>query len=446
MYAGPRYHELHRPQFHFTPEKNWTNDPNGLVCYAGEYHLFFQLNARGLRWGPNTWGHAVSPDLVHWRQLAHAIEPDEYGWIWSGSAVVDRGNTSGLKRGSEDTLVAVYTTGGYGEPRHPTVQCIACSHDRGRTWVKYAGNPVLGHQRADNRDPKVVWHAPTGRWVMALYLDGSTFALFGSPNLTAWEKLSEVELPSGECPDFFELAVDGQPDQRRWVFWGGGGLYLVGTFDGTRFMPEGEPQRAEWGANGYAAQTWSDAPDGRRIQISWMAGGQYPSMPFNQQMTFPVELSLRSTSEGLRLCRRPVREIELLNDTPHMYYDEVLSPGRNLIPPTSHDLFRVTGQVELQGATHFALVIRGQPLRYDVAAAHFTYKDRQIPCAPVGDRLTLEILVDRTSMELFVGEGQTSASFCFLPEAWDAPLELYAEGGQVRFAPLVVRELRSIWD
>jgi sucrose-6-phosphate hydrolase SacC (GH32 family) len=446
MYQAPLYQELHRPQFHFTPARNWTNDPNGLVYYDGEYHLCFQLNARGLRWGPNTWGHAVSPDLVHWRQLAPAIEPDEYGWIWSGSAVVDHGNTSGLRQGPHETLVAIYTTGGYGSPRNPTVQAIAHSHDRGRTWTKYAGNPVLGHQRADNRDPKVVWHQPTGRWIMALYLDGSDFGLFGSPNLTRWEPLSQVTLPSGECPDFFELPVAGQPGESRWVFWGGGGLYLLGHFDGTRFQPDGEPLRCEQGANGYAAQTWSDAPDGRRVQISWMAGGQYPSMPFNQQMSFPVQLSLRPTAAGLRLCRQPVPELGLLHDTPYEYRDETLAPGHNLIPPSRHDLFRLTGEVELRDASAFGLIVRGVTLRYDVAAGGFTWKERQVPAAPADGRLRFELLVDRTSLELFAADGLVSASFCYLPEAWDAPLELFAEGGPVRLVSFAVRELRSAWE
>jgi sucrose-6-phosphate hydrolase SacC (GH32 family) len=177
-----------------------------------------------------------------------------------------------------------------------------------------------------------------------------------------------------------------------------------------------------------------------------MAGGQYPSMPFNQQMSFPVELSLRPTAAGLRLCRRPVRQIELLNDTPHVYYDERLVPGHNLVPPTRHDLFRLTGEVELRDAARFGIILRGLTLQYDVAAGRFTYKGKEIPAEPVEGRLSLEVLVDRTSMELFVDEGRVSASFCFLPEAWDAPIELFAEGGEVRLRRLTVRELRSAWE
>lgn len=444
------YQELHRPQFHFSPRENWTNDPNGLVYYAGEYHLFYQLNAKGLRWGPNTWGHAVSPDLVHWRQLAHAIEPDDYGWIWSGSAVVDRNDTAGLKRGPEDTLVAIYTTGGVGKhgfPDTPCVQCISYSNDRGRSWTRYAGNPVLGHLRAENRDPKVIWHEQSGTWVMALYLDGSDFVLYGSRDLTSWKHLCDVKLPCGECPDFFPLAVDGDPAKVRWVFWGGGGMYTIGTFDGRLYSPQTEPLRAELGANGYAAQTWSDVPasDGRRIQLSWMAGGRYPSMPFNQQMSFPVALALRTFEDGIRLCREPVREIALLNDEPHRWSGVVVSPGRNLVPPTAHDLFHITAVAETGTCTSFGLILRGIDLRYDVAGEKFTYLGRDVPARLRNGSLEFQILLDRTSMELFADGGRTSASFCFLPEAWDHPVEIYAVGGEVSFRSLCVRELSSVW-
>ena len=445
------YHELHRPQFHYSPRANWTNDPNGLVFYKGEYHLFYQLNAQGLRWGPNTWGHAVSPDLVHWQQLGHAIEPDGYGWIWSGSAVVDWNNTAGLKTGPEETLVAAYSTGGlgrFGFPNTPVVQKIATSNDRGRSWTPFEGNPVLPHIRAENRDPKLIWHDQSRQWIMALYLDANDFVLLGSLDLKRWEQLCDVHVPgAAECPDFFPLRVDDDPRRIMWVFWGGTGIYLLGSFDGTRFTPATEPAKSELGANGYAAQTWSDIPssDGRRIQISWMAGGKYPSMPFNQQMSFPVVLTLRTFPEGIRLCRQPIAEIALLNDRPHVWENETLTPGRGIIPRTAHDLFRIKAGIELGDAAAFGMVLRGIDLRYHVAERKFTYLGRDIPAPPADGRLDLEILLDRTSMELFVGKGEESASFCFLPEASDAPIEFYAEGGSVTFRSLCVRELSSAW-
>ncbi len=437
------YHELHRPQFHFSPQKNWTNDPNGLIFYKGEYHLFFQHNPERINWGNMTWGHAVSPDLVHWTQLDHALYPDELGTIFSGSAVVDWDNTAGFQTGDEKVIVCIYTSAG-----EPFTQSIAYSNDRGRTFTKYEGNPVLGHIRGSNRDPKVIWHKPTQKWVMALYLDGNDYALFGSKDLKKWGRLCDVVVAdTGECPDFFELPVDDDPDNTRWVFWGGAGVYRIGTFDGTTFAPETESLHAERGANGYAAQTWSDIlpADGRRIQVSWMAGGKYPSMPFNHQMSFPVELTLRAFPEGIRMCRQPVREIESLHGKAHTWENHTIRPNENLVPETDWDLFDVRAEVELGDAEAFGAIIRGIDLKYHAAERKFTYLGRDIPAEPVDGRLEFRVLVDRTSLELFANSGKSSASFCFLPEARDAPLEFYAVGECAKLSSLVIHELRSIW-
>ena len=471
------YDELHRPQFHFSPRHSWMNDPNGLVWYRGEYHLFFQHTPGFMNHGANSWGHAVSTDLVHWRELDTAIAPDEYGYVWSGSAVVDTGDSAGFAAAGEQALVAVYTTGGFGAPRpnqpgaNACVQAIAYSTDRGRTFRRYAGNPVLGHLRAENRDPKVIRHAPTGQWIMALFLDGNDFTLYGSPDLKRWSHLCDLEVAdTGECPDLFELPVDGNPDDTRWVFWGAAGVYRLGSFDGTAFTPETPALRCELGPNGYAAQTWSDVPpeDGRRIQISWLRGGHFPAMPFNGQMSFPVELTLRSTAEGVRLCRQPVRELELLHRRTLRWRDHLLSSGpnrhdlyhvhgpgwrsrlatdyRNLAPDTTWDLFHVEAVVDPADAAAFGIIIQGHDLRYDVAGARFTWLGQTIPAPRDGDgHLRLQLLVDRTSLELFAAGGLTSASFCYLPAACDMPLELYAEGGNVRLVSLAVHELDSVW-
>jgi sucrose-6-phosphate hydrolase SacC (GH32 family) len=450
MSCDTLYHEIHRPQFHFTPKTMWMNDPNGLVYCRGEYHMFFQADPTSMRGsGYKVWGHAISRDLVHWEQIAEAIEVDELGTIWSGSAVVDWRNTGGFQAGNEPALVAFYTSAGaHVVPPKPFTQSIAYSNDRGRTWTKHPGNPVLGHIRAANRDPKVIWHEPTGKWVMALYLDGNDYTLYGSADLRSWQHLSDLVLPgASECPDIFELPVDGDADDTRWVFWGANGSYVVGAFDGTTLTPEGDVQCAELGANGYAAQTFSDIPaeDGRRIQVSWMRGGKYPEMPFNQQMSFPVALTLRTTPEGMRLFREPVREIERMHVRKHTWRDVALESGQRLIPETAGKLFDVRLEIEPLNADAFGIQVRGADLVYDVHEQTITFGPKQARLPLVDGVIKLQLLVDRTSLEVFGNGGLVSMSFCFLPEAADHPLEFDARGGTAQIVALDVHELKSAW-
>lgn len=442
------YRETHRPQFHFSAQENWINDPNGLVYYQGEYHLFFQHNPESVVWNNMTWGHAVSPDLIHWTQLEHALLPDELGTIFSGSAVVDWHNTSGLQEGDEPPLIALYTSAGAHAPDPvPFTQSLAYSNDRGRTWTKCADNPVLGHIEGANRDPKIVWHSATEQWLMALYLDGSRYVLYGSPNLRQWRHLCDLDLPGvSECPDLFELPVDGNPDDTRWVYWGASGGYLLGHFEGAVYVPETEVLHAEQGPNGYAAQTWSDVPavDGRRLQISWMRGGKYPAMPFNQQMSFPVELTLRSTSEGMRLCRTPVREIELLHDRAHYGRDVVLDPEKPLVPDVG-ELLDIRFDLMPDKADIVFARIRGIDVRYDVDKRRLSFLDASAQIEICDGRIPLQILVDRTSLELFAHGGQIAMSCCFLPEAAEHVLSFHAHGGPAQLCDLSVHELVSAW-
>ena len=450
MAQAETYNEALRPQFHFSPMKNWTNDPNGLVYYKGEYHLFFQHNPEGIDWGNMTWGHAVSPDLVHWTQLDHAIYPDELGTIFSGSAVVDRDNTAGFQTGDEKALVAIYTSAGsHAAPEKPFTQSIAYSNDRGRTWAKHDGNPVLGHIIGGNRDPKVIWHEPTSKWVMALYLDADDYVLFGSPDLKEWTKLCDVKLAGdSECPDLFELPVDGNPSSTKWVFWGGSGTYLLGSFDGEIFDPETGVLAAERGANGYAAQSYSDIPadDSRRIQISWLNGGKYPDMPFNQQMTFPAELTLRTFPEGVRLCREPVAEIETIRERTHRSENVSLEPGDDLLSGVSGELFDIRAEVE-PGETGFEINVGGQPVQYDAANNELVCPgfEKSAALDPIEGHIRLQILVDRTSIEVFGNGGKVSMSYFSVPDKSKPILSMTALGGAVNIVSLEVHELRSTW-
>jgi sucrose-6-phosphate hydrolase SacC (GH32 family) len=445
---GGLYNEKYRPQFHFTPRENWTNDPNGLVYYKGEYHLFFQHNPSGINWGNMTWGHAVSGDLMHWREVADAIKPDELGTIFSGSAVVDWKNTSGLQTGKENVLVAFYTAAGeFAEPKKPFTQCIAYSNDRGKTWVKYKNNPIIEHIRDENRDPKVIWYEPTKTWIMALYLNRNDFVLMSSNNLKDWEKLQDVTLAeSSECPDFFPLAVEGEAGNVRWVFWGANGRYLLGDFDGKKFTVESGPHESRVG-NHYASQTYSDIPesDGRRIQIAWMAKGKFPDMPFNQQMSIPCELKLRRFGDDIRLCMLPVKEIGRARGRSMTWKNVVLDPGMNLLSDMSEELFEIQAEIEPRGAAEVGFNLRGNPLVYNVSQKKLSCRNKSVEVTPVAGKIELHILVDRTSIEIFPNEGLMPIFLCFPLDTEDKTIEIFGRGGQAKIRRLRFSKLKSIW-
>jgi sucrose-6-phosphate hydrolase SacC (GH32 family) len=413
--------ETYRPQFHFTARTGWLNDPNGLVCYAGEYHLFFQHNPHGTNWGNMTWGHAVSPDLVHWRQLDHALAPDALGTIFSGSAVVDWQGTAGFGR---EALIALYTAAGETvSPKAPTTQCLAASTDRGRTWQKYAGNPVLPQLTPGNRDPRVFWHAPTGRWIMALYVGttaGHTVQFFAAADLKHWTHLST--LPGFyECPDLFPLG-----DQ--WVLFGADGHYLLGQFDGTTFTPTSGLLVGDWGPNYYAAQTFSDIPatDGRRILVAWMRGGRYPDMPFNQQMTFPCELTLHAG----RLRKWPVRELASLYAASHDCLAE------------SGELCDISAEIAPGHAWACGFTVRGCTVTWLAGEQCLCLGQHRAPLPLRDGRLRLRLLVDRTSLEVFGHDGEVAFSACSLPHPQEPPIAFFSHGGQARLTGLAVHDLR----
>lgn len=269
------YREKNRPQFHFTSRRGWNNDPNGLVYHEGRYHLFYQHNPYERDWGNLHWGHAVSPDLIHWEECPVALYPDSLGLVFSGSAVVDYHNTAGFNKGDTPAMIAFYTSAAQKQ-----VQCLAWSLNCGYSFVKYDGNPIIDSkdkwESGDTRDPKVFWYEPTKKWVMVLYeKDGQS--IYNSDNLKEWTYKSHT---SGfyECPELFELPVDGDLSHTKWVMCGAGGTYMIGSFDGERFTPE--YGKFQYASSIYAPQTYNNTPDGRRIQLSW-GRVSHPDMPFN---------------------------------------------------------------------------------------------------------------------------------------------------------------------
>lgn len=469
-----------RPRVRFTPERNWMNDPNGLVYHRGEYHLFFQHNPKGIEHANLSWGHAVSTDLVRWRELPVALKPDELGEIFSGSAVVDDHDTSGFFEGGSG-LVAFYTSAGETQQ-----QSIAHSADNGRTWTKYAGNPVIANPGIEDfRDPKVIRHEPTGRWVM-MVAAGDRILFYDSTDLLTWNRRGEFGADRGahggvwECPDLFELPVDGDPDTTRWVLvvsinpggpaGGSATQYFVGDFDGTTFTSHAEPDEVRWvdrGADFYAPQSWSDVPesDGRRLWVGWMSNWNYatqvPTLPWRGSMTVPREVGLSSTGSGVRLVQRPVAELRQARSRRRGFSGPVSGRGRE--PEFRGRCLDVVAEFRLDTATSFGFeVLAGRGVRtsvgYDVQRREL-FVDRtrsgSVEVAPGfaarhaaelsvhGDRLRMRILVDRCGVEVFGGRGETVLTDLVFADEGADRLRPFALGGRVWLESLEVYDLEG---
>lgn len=455
------FDELYRPQFHFTPEKNWHNDPNGLVFYKGEYHMFYQYNPFGNKWGYMHWGHAVSTDLLHWEHLPVALFPDENSkdsvecTAFSGSGLVDINNVTGLQSGEEKTILLFYTSQHCG-------QRLAYSNDKGRTWKKYDKNPIIPYDPTDDaRDPKVFWHEASKQYVMALYRkpenkeSAKGVSFYTSKDLINWTLKSHIP-GFFECPDLVELPVNRRADDKKWVLFDGDGSYMIGSFDGEKFTPESGKRKSDFGANYYATQTWSNIPetDGRTIQIAWMRGGEFPEMPFKGQMTFPCELSLKKFTEGIRLIRKPIKEIEQLHLKGMLWENKNLIPGinKNILKGVKGDCMHIVGNFNIKTADSFGFVVRldkkanGTEITYEVKNKTITCMGKSAVVEPVDGVVKLEILLDRSSIEIFANDGKIVLSSCFNPAQNGDGIYLFNTGGELLVEKLEIYPLKSIWN
>ncbi|MDR3708309.1 MAG: glycoside hydrolase family 32 protein [Capsulimonadaceae bacterium] len=443
------YREALRPQIHFSAQRGWLNDPNGLVYYNGEYQLFFQHNPYGVGWGNMHWGHAVSRDLVHWQQQPEALYPDDLGTMFSGSAVVDWHNTSGFGEPGKPPVVLIYTAAG-----NPVTQCIAYSTD-GRTFTKYAGNPVLPNISGGNRDPKVVWIAESKRWVMALYVerDGRhTIHIFTSPNLRDWTLASVV--PGGgdkdgylyECPDFYELPLDGDGAHKKWVLSAANNQYAIGSFDGTTFTPEFSRQSVYRGQGFYAPQTYSDEPKQRRVQIGWLQAGAQ-GMPFSQCMSLPHVITLRTTPDGPRLNYQPAPELAELRTTTVRAKSAVVKPGdANPLANVRGEMLEIDATFTPAPQSIVTFDVRGIPVVYDAAKQEVVVAGHAASAPLVNGKQTLVIYADRTAYEIFASDGFSYAPMPVYPKADALGVVVSVKGGSAKFEKLEAHELKSIWQ
>lgn len=468
--------EPHRPQFHFSPPAKWMNDPNGMVYYNGEYHLFYQHYPDSTVWGPMHWGHAVSKDLIHWEHLPIAIYPDSLGYIFSGSAVVDASNSAGFQSGNEQPLVAIFT---YDKQGYET-QAIAFSNDKGRTWTKYENNPVIKNPgEKDFRDPKVFCHKESEYWIMSLAV-ANRIQFFRSKNLRDWELTGEFGREHGnhggvwECPDLFQLPVTGTTET-KWVLLvsinpgspngGSGTQYFIGSFDGKTFTSEHDPSTErfiDYGRDNYAGVTWGNAPDGRTIFLGWMSNWNYaqvvPTETWRSAMTLPRDLSLHNTSAGIRLVSMPSKEVEQLRtEKKEMTSDQPLIHNGLAEVKVEIDLNETTAKdfgIELFNSKNENIRIgydresnRFYIDRINPGKKEFSADFAGIQYAPrFSDShiLTLHIFVDVASVELFADGGVSCMTAIFFPTEDFTQLKLYGDG-EVKLLSAEAYELKSIW-
>ena len=468
--------EKFRPTYHFSPLYGWMNDPNGMVYKDGEYHLFYQHNPYGSKWGNMHWGHAISKDLINWEHRPDAITPDALGTIFSGSAVVDTDNTAGFGAGA---IVAIYT-----QNSDRQVQSIAYSTDNGRSFTKYENNPVLTSDARDFRDPKVFWHKETQRWIMLLAV-GQEMQIFSSSNLKDWAFESSFGEGQGahggvwECPDLFELPVDGT-NEKKWVllcnlnpggpFGGSATQYFVGTFNGKEFVNESPSKTKwmDWGKDHYATVTWSDAPDNRRIAIAWMSNWQYandvPTSQYRSPNSVPRDLSLFTVDGETYLQSAPSPELLKLRD---------ISKKRS---------FKVNGTRTIkdmiagnEGAYEIELTIENQhadvigfrlyndkgeevDMQYDMKEKKFSMDRRK--SGEVGfnenfpmltwttiesgkDELKLRLFVDKSSVEAFGDGGRFVMTNQVFPSEPYNHIDFYSKGGAYKVDSFVIYKLKK---
>ncbi|MEX0859090.1 MAG: glycoside hydrolase family 32 protein [Balneolaceae bacterium] len=463
------YKENYRPQFHFTPENNWMNDPNGLVYYDGEYHLFYQYNPFGNQWGHMSWGHAVSEDLVHWEHLPVALKEENNIMIFSGSAVIDHKNSSGLGTLNNPPMVAIYT-GNHTDKRLQD-QRIAYSLDKGRTWAKFEGNPVIDENMGVFRDPKVMWYEPRQKWIQSVAA-GDRIKIYSSDNLIDWDFESDfgpnVTATNGvwECPDLFYIKTEDGDGKWVMIVSHGGGIndgpnggsstqYYIGDFDGHSFTPE--HQNILWldfGIDNYAGITWSNIPeeDGRRIHIGWMGNWYYassiPEYGWRGSMTFPREVTLQKSSNRYFLAFNPVRELEDQLGSQETYNEVQASIQLkdNAIIKTGS--YRVKTELNLSQVSNMSLTLGSMSERltlyYDKNNEKFILRrsasgvtdfnelfrqDIEAGFSVTGETLPLEILVDQTSIEVFINNGEKVMTATFFPRYKYSNLEIKSSGG-----------------
>ncbi len=478
--------QQYRPQVHFSPKEKWVNDPNGMVYFNGIYHLFFQYFPDSTVWGPMHWGHATSKDLIHWKQQPIALYPDSLGYIFSGSAVVDYHNTSGFGKKGQAPLVAIFThhdPKGEKEKRNDFQnQSIAYSNDDGKTWIKYAGNPVLKNPGIrDFRDPKVMWYEPGKKWIMTLATsDRVTF--YSSPDLKIWTRESDFGNDVGahgggwECPDLFTLAANGK---KVWVLIanlnpggpnkGSGTQYFLGDFDGNKFTPYSTKTKwLDYGPDDYAGITWSNTGD-RKIFIGWMSNWIYanlvPSVKWRNAMTVPRELHIQNVGKEMYVTSEPVSELNYIGSNP-ISIQNVTAARRLDLSKIIKKNIRVPYRlvISLEKINDFSILLSNDldeklVVGFDKKSNHY-FIDRTksgkvdfqnefaakhtAPRISNNQKMDMTFIVDESSLELFADDGLSVMTEIFFPGKPYNHIQI-ENNKNIVFKKIKYTSLKSIW-
>lgn len=475
----PLYKEQYRPQFHFTTPLHWINDPNGLVYNKNQYHLFYQHNPMGIRWGHMSWGHAVSKDLVHWQHLPLAIEEGKEIMIFSGTCVVDKDNTSGFGKLGKIPMVAIYT--GHQEGIKQS-QHVAYSLDEGVTWTKYDRNPVLDLGKKDFRDPKVFWYQPQQKWVMAVVLPiEKQIQLYSSPNLKEWKLMSSFG-PNGdttgiwECPDLFEVPVSNEPGKTKWVIMHSPAPYMqyfIGEFDGISFRNENPPAkifRPDYGPDYYAAIVYNNLPAGKApVSIGWVNNWNYandiPTIPWRGAMSLPRNLSVKKINGEWILLQQPVTGLQQLR-TGERQWSNLKVDGIKALPVTGQqyeiELLLDIGNsdncgIKLAGgrgheveigcdAVTKKLYIDRSKTAYQLFNKGFETLNRfETPVNLIFNQLRLHIFFDNSIVEVFANNGEAALTAQIYPQASDNGIQLFSRKGKAIAKEIKFWKLKSVW-
>ncbi len=429
------YKESFRPQVHFTVKRGWSNDINGPIYFNNQYHLFWQAFPFGKSWntGYMYWGHATSKDMLHWTEHEPALMLDSLGSPWSGTAVIDKNNDAGW---GKNTMVIYYTA--FDLTSFKQVQCMAYSTDEGHTFKRYSRNPVIDSnwemQTNDTRDPKVFYYEPAKTWVMVLFeRDGMSF--YNSADMKKWQKQSHF-MGLHECPDFFELPVDGNTNNKKWVLHGGSADYFIGSFDGKIFTPETPRMRYAVGKSDpdilYAAESFANMPDNRRVQIAW-GRIAHPNMPFTQMMLFPTEFSLRTTAEGIKLVANPIREIETLHTTSNKWTSLKAGEANDKLAKFISGAYHIKAKFTIGQNDSLRLKYNGNEI-LSIAGNE---------CKP-GEN-TIEIILDKTSSEIFINGGEHYVVER-LTKFNKQGLTFTCPQNSINISQLELYEMKSVWN